>query len=113
MNNTERSEVRTTCNIAAVSNDNIRQLLVEAANRSASYLEALSARVVRADRDAVERFTKAVDGPLPDEPSRPADILAFLDEHGSPPRPIAGGCCRCSRPRCYTWYELPSVPCCS
>ena len=91
MNNTERSEVRTTCNIAAVSNDNIRQLLVEAANRSASYLEALSARVVRADRDAVERFTKAVDGPLPDEPSRPADILAFLDEHGSPATVASAG----------------------
>jgi glutamate/tyrosine decarboxylase-like PLP-dependent enzyme len=74
----------TACNIATMSDDNIRELLLEAANRSASYLERLSVRAVRAERGAVERLTEALDGPLPAAPSRAADILAFLDEHGSP-----------------------------
>ena len=67
-----------------MSHENLRELLLEAANRSANYIETLSERVVRADRDAVQRLTEALDGPLPAEPSRPADILAFLDERGSP-----------------------------
>ena len=67
-----------------MSNDNIRELLVDAANRSANYVEKLRVREVRAERAAVERLIEALDGPLPSEPSRPADILAFLDDHGSP-----------------------------
>ena len=67
-----------------MSHDNIRELLVDAANRSANYIEKLPVREVRAERAAVERLIEALDGPLPSEPSRPADILAFLDDHGSP-----------------------------
>jgi glutamate/tyrosine decarboxylase-like PLP-dependent enzyme len=74
-----------------MSDDNIRELLVGAANRSANYLERLSARVVRAERGAVERLREALDGPLPAEPSRPADILTFLDEHGSPATVASAG----------------------
>jgi glutamate/tyrosine decarboxylase-like PLP-dependent enzyme len=74
-----------------MSDDNIRELLVGAANRSANYLERLSARLVRAERGAVERLREALDGPLPAEPSRPADILTFLDEHGSPATVASAG----------------------
>jgi glutamate/tyrosine decarboxylase-like PLP-dependent enzyme len=74
-----------------MSDDNIRELLVEAAHRSANYIETLRGRAVRADRDAVERLTKALDGPLPAEPSRAAEILAFLDDHGSPATVASAG----------------------
>jgi glutamate/tyrosine decarboxylase-like PLP-dependent enzyme len=74
-----------------MSDDDIRELLVEAAHRSANYIETLRVRAVRADRDVVERLTKALDGPLPAEPSRPAEILAFLDDHGSPATVASAG----------------------
>jgi glutamate/tyrosine decarboxylase-like PLP-dependent enzyme len=66
-----------------MSDDNIRELLVEAALRSTDYLEKLRVRAVRADGAAVERLRQALDVPLPAEPSRAGDILAFLDDHGS------------------------------
>jgi len=67
-----------------MSNDDIRELLVEAALRSADYIDKLHVRAVRADPAAVERLREALDTPLPAGPSRAGDILAFLDEHGSP-----------------------------
>src|SRR5262249_41233540 len=70
---------------------NIGELLRDAANRAASYIERLDMRAVRPDRDAVERFREALDGALPAEPSRAADILAFLDEHGSPATVASAG----------------------
>jgi glutamate/tyrosine decarboxylase-like PLP-dependent enzyme len=63
---------------------NLRGLLSDAANRAASYLEQLPVREVAAQRAAIERLMKALDGPLPDEPTPPAKILAFLDDYGSP-----------------------------
>ena len=74
-----------------MSNDNIRELLVEAALRSADYIEKLRVRAVRADHAAVERLREALDVPLPTEPSRPGDILAFLDDHGSPATVASAG----------------------
>jgi glutamate/tyrosine decarboxylase-like PLP-dependent enzyme len=74
-----------------MGHDDIRELLVEAAHRSANYIENLRGRAVRADRDAVERLTKALDGPLPAEPSRAAEILHFLDDHGSPATVASAG----------------------
>ena len=74
-----------------MGHDDIRELLVEAAHRSANYIEKLRGRAVRADRDAVERLTKALDGPLPAEPSRAAEILHFLDDHGSPATVASAG----------------------
>ncbi|HEV3182598.1 MAG TPA: pyridoxal-dependent decarboxylase [Steroidobacteraceae bacterium] len=67
-----------------MSSDNIRELLVEAANRAANYIEKLPVRAVGAERAAVARLMEALDCPVPAEPSPPADILAFLDDHGSP-----------------------------
>ena len=74
-----------------MSDSNIRELLVDAADRAAGYLEQLPAREVRAQRGAVERLKKALDGPLPDEPAPPAEILAFLDDHVSPATVASAG----------------------
>ncbi len=79
------------CNIPGMSHDNIRGLLADAANRAANYLEQLPVREVRAQRGAVERLMKALDGPLPAEPAAPAEILAFLDEYGSPATVASAG----------------------
>src|SRR5215831_11377618 len=79
------------CNIAPVSKDDIRELLLDAANRSASYIENLGTRAVRADRAAVERLREALDVPVPAEPSRAHEILAFLDERGSPATVASAG----------------------
>ena len=68
-----------------------RGLLVEAANRAASYLEQLPVREVRALRGAAARLLEALAGPLPSEPSPPADILAFLDQYGSPATVASAG----------------------
>jgi glutamate/tyrosine decarboxylase-like PLP-dependent enzyme len=74
-----------------MSRDNVRELLVDAANRAASYLEQLAARGVCAQHGAVERLIKALDEPLPSEPGRPHDILAFLDAYGSPATVASAG----------------------
>jgi len=46
-----------------MSSDSIRELLVEAALRSANYIEQLRVREVRADPAAVERLRKALAAP--------------------------------------------------
>ena len=74
-----------------MSNDSVRELLLEAANRAASYIDQLRVREVRAQRGAVERLMKALDGPLPSQPSRPHEILAFLDDYGSPATVASAG----------------------
>lgn len=61
----------------------MRELLLEAASRAVRYLEALPQREVGAQPGAVERLVKALDVPLPTQPSPPDEILAFLDEQGS------------------------------
>jgi glutamate/tyrosine decarboxylase-like PLP-dependent enzyme len=74
-----------------MSNDSVRELLLEAANRAASYIDQLRVREVPAQRGAVERLIKALDGPLPSQPSRPHEILAFLDDYGSPATVASAG----------------------
>ena len=60
-----------------MNSDNTRELLVEAANRAANYIEGLRVRDVRPLRGSVERLMGVLDGPLPDNPSRPTDVLAL------------------------------------
>jgi glutamate/tyrosine decarboxylase-like PLP-dependent enzyme len=74
-----------------VSDGELRALLVEAAGRAARYLEALPLREVGAQPAAVERLLKALDVSLPTQPSPPGEILAFLDEHGSPATVASAG----------------------
>jgi len=70
--------------MAGGNNDDLRELLLDAAKRAASYLDGLRHRDVRAVRGSVERLIAAVDSPLPDLPSKPIEVLAFLDDYASP-----------------------------
>ena len=74
-----------------MNSNNTRALLVEAANRAANYIEGLRARDVRPLRGSVERLSSVLDGPLPDNPSRPTDVLALLDDYGSPATVASAG----------------------
>ncbi len=68
-----------------------RQLLAEAARRAASYLEALSNRPAGPLPGAAKKLVNALDQPLPDRGSDGADILAFLDDFGSPSTVASAG----------------------
>lgn len=68
-----------------------RQLLAEAARRAAVYLEALSNRPAGPLPGATEKLVNALDQPLPDCGSESADILAFLDDFGSPATVASAG----------------------
>ncbi|MGN6453290.1 MAG: hypothetical protein ACTHL7_09515, partial [Steroidobacteraceae bacterium] len=74
-----------------MSDGETRELLLEAASRAVRYLEALPQREVGAQPGAVERLVKALDVPLPDQPSLPGEILAFLDAQGSPATVASAG----------------------
>jgi len=69
----------------------MRELLAEAARRAAGYLDGLQTRDVGALPGAAERLIAALDCPLPEGPSSPADVLAFLDDHGSPATVASAG----------------------
>jgi glutamate/tyrosine decarboxylase-like PLP-dependent enzyme len=60
-----------------------RELLEDAASRGIRYLEELSARGVFPTASALQRLEK-LGGPVPTEPRDSADVLASLDEVGSP-----------------------------
>ena len=74
-----------------MSNETTRELLAEAANRAAAYLEGLHARDVQPSRHAIERLNGALDVPLPNEPGDAAEVLAFLDDYGSPATVASAG----------------------
>jgi glutamate/tyrosine decarboxylase-like PLP-dependent enzyme len=74
-----------------MDSDDTRELLVDAANRAANYIEGLRVRDVRPLRGSVERLMEALDSPLPGKASRSADVLAFLDDYGSPATVASAG----------------------
>lgn len=74
-----------------MSGESTRKLLVAAANRAASYLEGLHAREVQPSRHSIERLNGALGVPLPNEPSDAAEVLAFLDDYGSPATVASAG----------------------
>jgi glutamate/tyrosine decarboxylase-like PLP-dependent enzyme len=74
-----------------MNGDETRKLLVAAANRAADYLEGLRLRDVRPLHGSVERLMRVLDSPLPDDPSRPNDVLALLDDYGSPATMASAG----------------------
>lgn len=61
----------------------MRELLHDAAERSAAYLAGVNERAVAPTPAALERLPE-LGGALPDGPSDPAAVLALLDEVGSP-----------------------------
>jgi glutamate/tyrosine decarboxylase-like PLP-dependent enzyme len=61
----------------------MKSLLAETAERATRYLAGLEDRSVVPLPEAVARL-EALDGPLPQGPSDPAEILALLDDIGSP-----------------------------
>lgn len=74
-----------------MSDEGLRKLLIEAANRAAAYIEGLGERQVSASREAIERLTDALDVSLPDEPGDAAEVLAFIDGYGSPATVASAG----------------------
>lgn len=59
------------------------RLLQDASARAIRYLEGLDKRPVAPSKEALESLT-ALDGPLPEGPSDPGEIIRMLDESGSP-----------------------------
>jgi glutamate/tyrosine decarboxylase-like PLP-dependent enzyme len=69
----------------------LHNLLREAAARAADYLDGLTAREVGPLPGSVERLIRALEGPLPGGPSAAGDVLAFLDDYGSPATVASAG----------------------
>jgi glutamate/tyrosine decarboxylase-like PLP-dependent enzyme len=61
----------------------VKELLAEAAVRAAKYLDQIDDRPVAPRAESVARL-EALGGPLPQIPSDPAQVLALLDDIGSP-----------------------------
>jgi glutamate/tyrosine decarboxylase-like PLP-dependent enzyme len=61
----------------------VKELLQDAADRSIHYLDTLDARSVAPDPASVQALC-GFDGPMPDVPSEPRQVLRMLDELGSP-----------------------------
>jgi glutamate/tyrosine decarboxylase-like PLP-dependent enzyme len=61
----------------------VKELLTDSAARSARYLAGIDGRWVAPRPEDIARL-EALGGPLPQSPSDPADILALLDDIGSP-----------------------------
>jgi glutamate/tyrosine decarboxylase-like PLP-dependent enzyme len=68
-----------------------RQLLADAAERGASYLDDLDERPVFPREADVERLRTALRGHMPPGPTPDAEVLAFLDEFGSPATVASAG----------------------
>ena len=59
------------------------ELLHDAATRAAAYLRGIEARPVAPGEQALAGLDR-LDGPLPEQPSDPAEVLSVLDTFGSP-----------------------------
>src|SRR5271168_3757696 len=65
-------------------------LLGDAANRARRYLDGLDARAVAPTADALANLSH-FDGPLPEHPTSPAEVLEQLDQFGSPATMASAG----------------------
>src|SRR4051812_6180311 len=68
----------------------MEELLRSTAERAIRYLAGLDERSVAPSPAAIERLVE-VGGPLPDGPSDPAEVVALLDEVGSPATVVNAG----------------------
>lgn len=67
----------------ARSENSINELLQDVCDRAIRYLNEIGTRAVAPSTEAVERLS-SLGGPMPEEPSDPADVIRVLDEIGSP-----------------------------
>jgi glutamate/tyrosine decarboxylase-like PLP-dependent enzyme len=65
--------------------------LLDAAERATRYLDTLDTRGVWPSSDAVSRLKSALDTPLPNQATAPNEIIALLDEIGSPATVASAG----------------------
>ena len=68
-----------------------RTLLADAARRGADYLESLDRRPVFPQETDVDRLRGALAGDMPDAPTKDAEVLAFLDDYGTPATVASAG----------------------
>src|SRR5215212_9988252 len=68
----------------------MEELLRSTAERAIRYLEGLDERSVAPSPAAIERLVE-LGGPLPDGPSDPTEVVALLDEVGSPATVVNAG----------------------
>jgi glutamate/tyrosine decarboxylase-like PLP-dependent enzyme len=71
--------------------DTTRELLADAADRGASYLESLAERPVFPRAADIERLRTALSDELPTGPTPDAEVLAFLDAYGTPATVASAG----------------------
>jgi len=71
--------------------DKKRKLLAAASERSISYLEHLESRPVFPENTAIADLESALNQPMPDQSSPAGDVLAFIDEKGSPATVASAG----------------------
>ncbi len=71
--------------------DSTRTLLADAARRGANYLESLDRRPVFPQEADVDRLRGVLAGEMPDAPAKDAEVLAFLDEYGTPATVASAG----------------------
>src|ERR1700758_2770375 len=68
----------------------VKNLLLEAAHRAEVYLANVNRRRVAPAPEDVARLEHRAE-PLPDEPTDPRDVLALLDQYGSPATVASSG----------------------
>jgi glutamate/tyrosine decarboxylase-like PLP-dependent enzyme len=74
-----------------MAKDDTRKLLEGAAARGIAYLEGLDDRPVFPEETAVAQLKAALDRPLPAGPAAPEEVMAFIDEMGSPATVVNAG----------------------
>ena len=68
-----------------------RRLMLDAATRGANYLDSLETRPVFPREADVARLREALHGDMPAGPTPDAEVLAFLDDYGSPATVASAG----------------------
>jgi glutamate/tyrosine decarboxylase-like PLP-dependent enzyme len=81
----------------------MKELLADFSDRALRYLDGLDSRPVAPRVDDIERLAQ-LDGPMPEEPTDPRDVLQLLDDIGSPATVATAG------PRYFGFVTGGSLP---